>query len=210
VTLYELVGRFPGGDSQTGGTHWVYCPLHQLYDRTVCFRQGVGGIRVEATCRCPVESILGAVGLDGDDLRAQPFGHGTISTPKVGGNSGRPAEFGPAPVGTRFRKGNPYRWKRGQSGNPRGRRRKEIEADIHSRLLDHTALLHDLQRRLRPQRDSRFERFKVYYEDTGNAHQSALRAGYAKNTARSKSYLLARRAREMAAGGQHEMKKTRP
>jgi hypothetical protein len=57
-------------------------------------------------------------------------------------------------------------------------------------------MLHDLQQRLRPTRNSRFQRFRVFYEFTGNAYKSALLAEYAPKTAKSKSYLLARRARE--------------
>jgi Family of unknown function (DUF5681) len=129
-----------------------------------------------------------------DSLR---FGFpGMHSTPRVGINSGETAGYGRAHGDGRFDKGNPWRFKRGESGNPRGRPRKHNEAELWGSILDLMAQMHDLQRRLRPQGDSRFERFRVFYGYTGNAYRSARLAGYPAKTAKSKAYLLARRARE--------------
>jgi hypothetical protein len=115
------------------------------------------------------------------------------STPRVGMYSGGTADSAPAPVDGRFREGNPYRWPKGTSGNARGRPRRPTEMQFWERMLDLTAQVHDVQRRLLPQRDSRFQRFRVFYEYTGNAYRSALLAGYGLKTAKSKAYLLARR-----------------
>ena len=124
------------------------------------------------------------------------------SPPKVGTYSGETADFAPAPVDGRFTRGNGYRWPKGTSGNPRGRpRKRNDDFNLWSRIIDHAAMLHDLQRRLLPRRDSRFQRFRVFYEHTGNAYQSARLAGYGLKTAKSKGYLLARRARESARMG---------
>lgn len=103
-----------------------------------------------------------------------------------------------ASADTRFREGNPWCWRKGQSANPRGRRRRGDDYDLQATVLDLIAQVYELQRRLRPRRDTRFERFKVLYELTGNARRSALLAGYAAKTAKSKVYLLARWAREAA------------
>jgi hypothetical protein len=121
---------------------------------------------------------------------------GSVSTSKVGISSGQAAEFAPASVDGRFGKANSWRWRPGQSGNPSGRPRKQDHVDLWSRVVDHTALLHDLQQRLRPTRDCRFQRFRVFYEFTGNAYRSALLAGYSPKTSKSKSYSLARKAKE--------------
>lgn len=126
---------------------------------------------------------------------------GSDSTQRVGANSGHAATTGRSPVGGRFSRGNPWRWRPGQSGNPRGRRRKGDDYDLQATVLDLIAAVHDIRRRFRLQRDSRFEKFKVFYEYTGNAYRSALLAGYAAKTAKSKAYLLARRAREAAGMG---------
>lgn len=122
---------------------------------------------------------------------------------KVGIYSGGTAGSAPAPVDGRFGKGNSYRWKPGQSGNPRGRRRVSLEndLDLRGRMVDAMADLHELRRRFPLQRDSRFEKFKVIYEITGNAFRSARLAGYRLKTAKSKGYLLARRARQSAGMG---------
>jgi len=42
---------------------------------------------------------------------------------------------------------------------------------------------------------ARFERFRAAYKESGNALRAALEAGYSPRMAKSKSYLLARRAR---------------
>jgi Family of unknown function (DUF5681) len=125
---------------------------------------------------------------------------GMISTTRVGINSGETAGYGRAYGDGRFGKGNSYRWKPGQSGNPRGRPRKHNEIELWGTILDLKAQLHDIQHRLRPQRDSRFDRFRVFYEYTGNACRSARLAGYPAKTAKSKAYLLARRAKEATPG----------
>lgn len=125
------------------------------------------------------------------------------SPPRVGINSGQAAEFALARGDGRFREGNSYRWKPGQSGNPRGRRRVSLEEDFdfRGRMVEAIADIHEMRRRFPLKRDSRFERFKVIYELTGNAFKSARIAGYAWKTARSKGYLLARRAKESAGMG---------
>ena len=120
------------------------------------------------------------------------------STPRVGIYSGVTAGFGLGQGDGRFGRGNSYRWKPGQRGNPRGRPRVRLEDDFTFRgtVLDLIAQVHEIRRRFPLKRDSRFEKFKVMYELTGNAFRSARIAGYAPKTARSKGYLLARRARE--------------
>jgi hypothetical protein len=128
---------------------------------------------------------------------------GGASTPRVGISSREAAGFGLGQGDGRFGKGNSYRWKPGQSGNPRGRRRVTLENDFdfRGRIVDLFAEVHEMRRRLPLKRDSRFEKFKVIYQLTGNAFKSARIAGYARKTARSKGYLLARRAREAARMG---------
>ena len=63
-------------------------------------------------------------------------------------------------------------------------------------MLDVIGRLSSLERYRPPHGDDRLVKFKVLYELTGNAHQSALIAGYSPKTAKSKAYLLARRARD--------------
>lgn len=129
-----------------------------------------------------------------DSLR---FGFpGWDSTPKVGINSGQTAGFDRADGDGRFTKGNPWRWQKGQSGNRKGRPRGKEDVGIHATVLNLVAGVHEIRQRLLPQRDSRFEKFKVFYEHTGSAYRSARLAGYAPKTAKSKSYMLARRARD--------------
>jgi hypothetical protein len=125
------------------------------------------------------------------------------SPARVGIYSGETADSAPAPVDGRFCMGNPYCWKPGHSGNPRGRRRVSLENDLdfRGRMVDLIAQVHEMRRRLPLKRDSRFERFRVLYELTGNAFKSARIAGYGWKTARSKGYLLARRARQSAGMG---------
>jgi hypothetical protein len=94
-----------------------------------------------------------------------------------------------------------WRWRKGQSGNRRGRPRRSEDCDLGATVIDLIAKVHHLQRRLRPQRDSCFERFRVLYELAGNAYRSALHAGYSRKAARSKAYLLGRRATEAARMG---------
>lgn len=119
-----------------------------------------------------------------------------LSTSEVGQISGEAAGGPRERVDGRFQKGNPRRWEPGKSGNPSGRPRKP--EDEHNRILrlqlDLIGNLKSFERRLAPARDERFEKFKVHYGFTGNAFRSALRAGYAPKTAKSKAYLLARRA----------------
>jgi hypothetical protein len=100
----------------------------------------------------------------------------------------------------RFEKGNPWRWKPGQSGNPRGRPQRnarEDQRDAQLSLAVQEILLRlEIMGKLatlegyRP--PPRLVRFKVLYEITHNAHRSALIAGYSPKTAKSKAYLLAR------------------
>ena len=133
------------------------------------------------------------------------------STSQVGNNSGSTAEFARASVDEfrsnsrttrgRFGEGNTWRWRKGVSGNPRGRPRKPNELKYWEMVTDHSAQIHDLQRRFPIQRDSRFEKFKVIFDLTGNAFRSARLAGYGLKTAKSKGYLLARRARQSTGLG---------
>ena len=120
------------------------------------------------------------------------------SPPRVGIYSGRTAESAPAPVDGRFTRGNRYRWPKGASGNPRGRPRRPTEMQFWERMLDLTAQVHEMRRQLPVRRDTRFERFRALYDLTHNAYSSAVLAGYRRKTAKSKGYLLARRAREAA------------
>lgn len=120
------------------------------------------------------------------------------SPAKVGVFSGATADFAPAPVDGRFTRGNRYRWPKGTSGNPRGRPRRPTEMQFWDRMLDLTAQVHEMRRQLPVRRDTRFERFRVLYDLTRNAYNSAVLAGYAGKTAKSKGYLLARRARQSA------------
>jgi hypothetical protein len=119
-----------------------------------------------------------------------------VSTSEVGNNNADTAWPPQARVDGRFEKNNPWRWRPGQSGNPSGRPPRPD--DDYNR---HVLTLLDLIGRVRAlewghvrQRDERFEKFKVLYGITGNAFLSARLAGYSPKTAKSKAYLLARRA----------------
>jgi hypothetical protein len=100
----------------------------------------------------------------------------------------------------RFKKGNPWRWKPGESGNPRGRARRNARDEQRDAQLSLEAqkILWRLEimgklEGFRPPR--RLLQFKALYEITRNAHRSALIAGYSPKTAKSKAYLLARRVK---------------
>lgn len=119
-----------------------------------------------------------------------------VSTSEVGQISDDAAWEARERVGGRFEKDNSWRWKPGQSGNPSGRPRNPD--DDHNRhtltLLNLIAKVTAFERRLAHARDERLEKFKVLYAISGNAFQSARIAGYSRNTAKSKAYLLVRRA----------------
>ncbi len=187
MTVTEVASRFPGGSEWAYGGYFVYCPMHQLYLQTIYLRQTSDSVLIEAHCGCRIDDILARLGIKYSDLR---------STANGGKYTGGTAEFTPWPVDGRFGKGNSYRWRKGTSGNPRGRPRKPNELQYWQMVTDHTAQIHELQHRLPVRRDTLFEKFRVLYELTGNAFESALLAGYKRKTAKSKSYLLARRARE--------------
>ncbi len=130
--------------------------------------------------------------------RARELAQRQLSTSGVGNISGNAAWGAQERVAGRFEKNNPWRWQPGQSGNPSGRPRRPD--DDYNRqvliLLDLIAKVTAFERRLARQRDERLEKFKVLYGVTGNAFRSALIAGYSPKTAKSKAYLLARRARD--------------
>ena len=121
-----------------------------------------------------------------------------LSTPKVGNISGEAAVGTRARVDGRFKNGNPWRWQTGKSGNPSGRPRDPDRKHngFALTLLDLIATVTELKKGHIRQPDEHFQKFKAVYAITGNAFQSALIAGYAPKTAKSKAYLLARRTKD--------------
>jgi hypothetical protein len=88
----------------------------------------------------------------------------------------------------RWLPGNPRRFRKGQSGNPRGRPRTDYGSyDYGPDPLQPRPRLRGEERRLM---------FAGLYLESGNQHRSALAAGYAATTAKSKAYLMARRVRK--------------
>ena len=120
-----------------------------------------------------------------------------LSTARVGNTSGNPA-WGEREEGGRFGKNNPWRWQRGQSGNPRGRPRKTDDkyGQTLTTLLGLIAKVKALEWGHVRQPDERLVKFRVLYEVTGNAFRSAVIAGYSPKTATSKAYLLAAKFRK--------------
>ena len=122
-----------------------------------------------------------------------------FSTREVGINSAEIPGLVQARVKNHFAKGNPWRWQAGQTGNPRGRPSKVDLCEQHIlTLLDLIGRVTALEwrRSFQQRREERWTKFKVLYGLTENAHRSALIAGYSPKTAKSKAYLLARRARD--------------
>jgi hypothetical protein len=114
--------------------------------------------------------------------------HAPIPTGPVGRNSGYGGTNSRQTRDARGRwlPGNPWRFRKGQSGNPRGRPR----AGYDSLAVE----VVELRERFRGY--PRGDIFGALWVETGNARRSALLAGYAATTVKSKAHLMARRVRK--------------
>jgi hypothetical protein len=223
MTLEDLLPRFPGGaHKQPDRSYLVTCPV--CHDPIPCLNVRIENGKPVLECRlweCNPETILAAIGLDshfepvpnnsGPDSKETPQetnqSNGTLSPMPTVSPGVAPSE----PVGAfsqavviryhekrgnrgRFARGNRWAWKKGVSGNPKGRPRLHYNIPEGKKLRGVKLFL----------------RFWQLYRETGNACRSAIEAGYALTTARSKSYLLARRAREAMEMGYLEPKSRTP